>query len=378
MKVILIDDEKSMLLILKKMISKIPDIEIVGSFQSAGEAYKFIKENKVDLAFVDINMPEENGLDFVKRVIAQVGDLAVCFLTAHKEYALQAFEVHAFDYIVKPITQARLENSIQRVKQRFITSFYNKDSAASPKLSVYCLGGLEVFCRGNGTVQFSSSKSIELLAYLLMKNSRYVSKWSVIEHVFKGMPPQNAETYLNTTVYKLRKALEPHGMKHAIISADESYKIDIRDIYVDFLDFETRVSIFSGLNNSSLEEAIKTEKLFAGELFGEKDYSWSLPQKERLSEVYWSFAKKLVSHLLENKQLTAALQILKKMVSINEIDEDVNCLLMKVYADQKDKLSLERQYERYEKVLHIELGISPENTAANLYKELMRSLNKTT
>jgi len=60
MKVIVVDDEKSMLLIMKKMISKIPDIEIVGCFQSAGEAYKFIKKNKVNMVFVDINMPEES------------------------------------------------------------------------------------------------------------------------------------------------------------------------------------------------------------------------------------------------------------------------------------------------------------------------------
>ncbi len=374
MKVILIDDEKTMLLIMKKMISKIPDIEIIGSFQSTGEAFEFIKGNKVDMAFVDINMPEENGLDFARRVSAEIGDIAVAFMTAHKEYALEAFEVHAIDYIVKPISQARLENSIQRAKQRFITSFYYRENLTAPKLSVYCLGGMEVICKGVGTVQFGSSKSIELLAYLLMKNNRYVSKWSIMEDVFRGMPPQNAETYLNTTVYKLRKALEPCGMKSAIKSADESYKIDIEEIYVDFLDFESRICVFSEFNNSNLEEALKTEKLFEGELFGEKDYYWSLPQKERLSEVYWSFAIRLVCCLMEGKQLTAALQILKKLIYINELDEEVNCLLMRVYAAQKDKLSFERQYERYEKALRKELGILPENTAANLYTELMESL----
>ena len=169
MKVILVDDDKSMLLIMKKMISKIPEVEIVGSFQSTGEAYRFIKGNKVDMAFVDIKMPEENGLDFAKRVTSEIGDIAVSFLTAHKEYALEAFEVYAFDYIVKPISQVRLENSIQRARQRFIPN-PARENVISPKLFVYCLGGMEVRSEDNKTVQFSSSKSSELLAYLLLIN----------------------------------------------------------------------------------------------------------------------------------------------------------------------------------------------------------------
>ena len=373
MKIIVVDDEKSMLLIMKKMLAKIPDIEVVGCFQRTGEAYKFIKKNKVDLVLVDINMPDESGLDFVRRVTSEAEDITVSFLTAHKEYALEAFEVYAFDYIVKPITQARLENSIQRAKQRIMPLHPAQKKAISYRLWVYCLGGMEVEGENTGTVQFSSSKSSELLAYLLLKKGRFVSKWRVIEDVFRGMPPQNAETYLNTTVYKLRKALEPHGMKGAIITADESYKINLKDIYVDFIDFENRVSSFSAFNRFNQEEALKAEKLVTGELFGEKDYSWSLPQRERLAEVYWSFAKKLATYLLGTNQPIATLQILKKLIYINELDEEVNCLLMKVYAAQRDKLSLERQYERYTMSLHRELGIFPENKAANLYTELINS-----
>ncbi len=374
MKVILVDDDKSTLLIMKKMISKILNIELVGSFQRTVEAYRFLKNNKVDVAFVDINLPEENGLDFARRVKEEAADTAVIFLTAHKEYALEAFEVQAFDYIVKPISQARLESTIQRMKQRYLFPCHTKINMDSPRLYAYCLGAIEVVGEDNRIVHFSSSKSIELLAYLLAKNGRFVSKWSVIEDVFRGMPPQNAETYLNTTVYKLRKALEAHGMKSAIISHNESYKIDINDIYVDFIDFESRVTSFFGFNISNQEEALNTEKLFAGELFGEKDYYWALPQKERLSEVYWSFAKRLVHYLLDGNQLTVALQILKKLVYLNELDEEVSCLLMRIYAAQKDRLSLERQYERYKKVLRRELGILPENATINLYLSLTKSI----
>ncbi|QHQ61240.1 response regulator [Anaerocolumna sedimenticola] len=354
------------------MLSKIKDIELVGSFQSPSEAYAYIQENKVDMAFVDINMREENGLDFVRRVTAQYKEIAIFFLTAYKEYALEAYGMHAFDYIVKPITFERLENSIQKAKDTLIflqpSNRNNKN-----KILFNCLGGLDVKSTSGGSIQFTSSKSSELMAYLVMHRGRLVSKWRIMEDVFNGMAQSNAETYLNTTVYKLRKALEPHGMKSAIISAEESYKIDLNEVYADIIDFEDRITSIYQLDESNLEKAIQTEKLYSGELFGEKDYSWSLPEKERISEVYFSFAKKLVNYLIDNMKLTVALHITKKLNNFNELDEEINYLLMKIYSLQKNRSLLERQYERYKKILKSELGLSPDNSMVELYHLLIKS-----
>lgn len=374
MKIILVDDEKSMLLIMKKMISKIPEIEIAGAFQSASEAYEFIKENRVDMAFLDIKMPEESGLDLAGRIISEFVGIELVFLTSYKEYALEAFDVHAFDYIVKPVSQERLERTIKRAMQRRVLSLPERDENVSTKLSAYCLNGLDIRDMDGGMVQLNSSKSVELLAYLLMNQGQFVSKWSVMDDVFRGMPPQNAEIYLNTTIYKLRKALEPHGMKALVISANESYRIEIKDTYIDFIDFENRVNDLLVLNEYNLEDALKTEKLFIGELFGDKSYFWSLPEKERLSEMYGDFAKKLVCYLLENNNLTESLKILKKLVYRNELDEEVNCLLMRVYAANRDRSSLIQQYKRFEKVLKRELEVAPGNVVADLYAKLRKSL----
>lgn len=373
MKVILVDDEKSMLLIMRKMLSKIPDIELGGSFQSPGEAYNYIKENKVDMAFVDINMPEENGLDFVRRVTAEINDIAIFFLTAYKEYALEAYGMYAFDYLVKPITQERLENSIRKAREKLIFLQPCEKTVYIRKMVFNCLGNLEVKGKDGKAVQFTSSKSSELMAYLILHRGRLVSKWRIMEDVFAGMLPQNAETYLNTTLYKLRKALEPHGMKSSIISAEESYKIDMREIYVDMIDFETRILKINEFDCHNQEEAVSIEKLYQGELFGEKDYSWSLPEKERITEVYFSFSKKLVKYLIEGVQLTVALHITKKLINFNEIDEEINCLLMKIYALQRNRDLLERQFKRYTGILEKELGLEPGNTVVDLYTVLIKT-----
>ncbi|MEK6266533.1 MAG: response regulator [Clostridium sp.] len=374
MRVILVDDEKSMLLIMKKMISKIPEVEIVGAFQSSCEAYKFIKENSVDIAFIDIQMPGESGLDLARRIISKLEKIDIVFLTSHKEYALEAFDVYAVDYIVKPILQERLEHTINRSMERRIFPIPYSCGGASAKLSVYCLGGLSIRGADGGSVRVNSSKSLELLVYLLLNKGEFVSKWRIMEDVFSGMSPHNAETYLNTTIYKLRNALVHNEMKGAVISTKEGYRIDIEDIYIDFIDFYNRVSVGSIINESNIEDAIKTEKIFVGQLFGDKGYHWSLSAMERLSEVHWDFAKKIVTYLLKNNDLNRSLQILKNMAIRNELDEEVNCLLMEVYAAKKDRISLIKQYNKYTKALQRELQISPENNTAKLYEELRKSL----
>lgn len=114
MKVIIVDDEKAMHLIMKRMLGKIKEVQIVGSFQETTSAFSFVISNKVDLIFVDINMPRENGLDFVKRLREYGSHTKMVFVTSHKEYALTAFRVYAYDYMVKPILEERLRETIQR------------------------------------------------------------------------------------------------------------------------------------------------------------------------------------------------------------------------------------------------------------------------
>jgi len=374
MKVILVDDEKSMLLIMKKMICKIPETEVIGAFQSSSEAYRFIKENKVDIAFIDIKMPEEGGLDFARKIISEFQKIDIVFLTSHREYALDAFDVHAMDYMVKPVSQERLEHTIKRSRERRITTLPYSYLGASGKLSVYCLGGLHIKGVDGSRVQINSSKSLELLVYLLLNKGEFVSKWRIMEDVFSEMSPHNAETYLNTTIYKLRKALGQHEMKEAVISESEGYRIDVKDIYIDFIDFDRRVNALSIINESNVEDAIKTEKIFSGQLFGDKGYHWSLADIGRLSEVHWDFAKKLGSYLLKNNRLDISLQILRKMMIENELDEEVNCILMRVYAAKRDRISLIKHYSRYTKALQRELQIKPSSNTAKIYGELSRSL----
>lgn len=114
MKVVIIDDEKAMHLIMKHMLANIEGVVISGIFQETSSAFTFLMGNIADLIFVDINMPGESGLDFAKRLRKNGCNMNLVFVTSHKEYALPAFDVYPYDYIVKPISQRRLKETLHR------------------------------------------------------------------------------------------------------------------------------------------------------------------------------------------------------------------------------------------------------------------------
>lgn len=111
---IAIDDEPLSLAQISTYISKIPYLELVGKCRDALEAMKIISETHVDLMFVDINMPDLNGLDFVRSLTQKP---KVIFTTAYSEYAIEGYKVEAVDYLLKPFSFQDLLGAADRARR---------------------------------------------------------------------------------------------------------------------------------------------------------------------------------------------------------------------------------------------------------------------
>jgi DNA-binding LytR/AlgR family response regulator len=110
-----IDDEPLALEILKKYIAKIYFLDLKGTFTDPFEAKKILDENPVDILFLDIQMPDINGIEFSKTVNKK--NTAVVFTTAYSEYAVDGFNVDAIDYLLKPIEYDRFLKSVYKAKE---------------------------------------------------------------------------------------------------------------------------------------------------------------------------------------------------------------------------------------------------------------------
>ncbi len=115
-KCIAIDDEPHALRQLAEYIEAVPYLSLEGAFESAFDACNFLHDNAIDLIFVDINMPDINGIDFVKSLSKNV---KIVFITAHSEFAYEGFQLDAADYLLKPISFTDFLKSANKVNERY-------------------------------------------------------------------------------------------------------------------------------------------------------------------------------------------------------------------------------------------------------------------
>ncbi|MEH6406058.1 MAG: LytTR family DNA-binding domain-containing protein [Leeuwenhoekiella sp.] len=115
-KCIVVDDESMAREILERHLAKIDSIEILASCENATEAFNLISSQEIDLIFLDINMPGISGISFARSINSSI---KIIFTTAYREYAIDGFNLHAVDYLLKPISFERLWEAITHFKDTF-------------------------------------------------------------------------------------------------------------------------------------------------------------------------------------------------------------------------------------------------------------------
>lgn len=129
LRIVIADDERPARTFLRNLLEAFEDVEVVAEAQSGAEALDFIEKTKPDLALLDLQMPELTGLEVVKMLRKDDTPL-VAFVTAYDEFAVQAFEVNAVDYLLKPVERGRLRETINRVTERLEqTDFRERETA---------------------------------------------------------------------------------------------------------------------------------------------------------------------------------------------------------------------------------------------------------
>ena len=110
-----IDDEFPATQVVESYINKIPDVEMLASFTKADQALSFIDENEVDFIFLDIQMPNISGIEFVQSLRKQE---KIIFTTAYDQYAVEGFKLNAIDYLLKPFSFDRFVQAVNKAKKQ--------------------------------------------------------------------------------------------------------------------------------------------------------------------------------------------------------------------------------------------------------------------
>jgi len=131
---IIVEDELPAREELKYFIDEEKEIKLIAEFDNPLDTLNFLENNTADVIFLDINMPDMNGISLGKIITKMYPDTKIIFITAYKDYAVDAFEIKAYDYLLKPYSESRIKNLL---KSLLYILFMMTTKFKNPKLNNY-------------------------------------------------------------------------------------------------------------------------------------------------------------------------------------------------------------------------------------------------
>ena len=221
---IAVDDEILMLGALVAAIKASPDINKVSQFSNCDEALDFVKENSVDIAFLDINMRGMGGLALAEKIIVSCPDCKIVFCTGYEEYAIPAFKLHASGYLMKPVSAKDVQVEIDNIKGIRQTE---------KPLTVKCFGNFEVFAKGE-KLAFKRSKTKELFAFLVDRNGAGVTVAEIGVAIWGNDEDQKNHNYIHQLFRDLRQSLEMVGAEEIFERNNYFYSLNPEKLDCDY------------------------------------------------------------------------------------------------------------------------------------------------
>ena len=213
MKTILVDDELWMLQQFEEECSQLPEIEVAGTFSFAEDALVFAKNNLVEFALLDIEMPGMNGVDLAKELRKLYPEVIIVFVTGHKEYLSDFIDMKADYYVLKPYGKKDVKDVLERAR------LYS--ARLKKRVSIRTFGQFEVFIDGK-PLYFKVAKAKEILALMVDLNGSILTSREALTKMW-----ENKEyDYDSTSVYRvnlkrLRDILKEAGVPDIVVQVEQ-------------------------------------------------------------------------------------------------------------------------------------------------------------
>ncbi|ACL19618.1 response regulator receiver and SARP domain protein [Desulfitobacterium hafniense DCB-2] len=270
-----VDDERHALERFERMVSEVKELELCGLFNTGKQLLAYIKEHPLDVVFLDIEMPGINGLQLSGQILDLNETIDIVFVTAFNQYAVEAFELQAMDYLMKPLSKDRLGKTVKRLLK-------TKGSTDRPgKPFIQCFGGFEVFLDGKA-LAWKNSKAKEVLAFLVHKEGVPVSWEKISDAVWPDYNSEKAQTNFHATTYLLRKRLAEAGLARILENGRGNYRIIKDQVHCDLYQLE---ELIKGERIMGKEEVRLLEQLEQRGYMEGSGYVWAYAKAAELDGV---------------------------------------------------------------------------------------------
>lgn len=284
MRVVLVDDEYLALQNLRMKLEEIGGAEIVGMYEDVDDFLESISEIRPDVVFLDVEMPKMNGFAVLDLILAQGLSPQIIFVTAYGQYAVKAFEIEATDYIVKPMDQDRLRQSLDRAARSIAT--LKKEEVHEPRnFKVSCFRRFSVVS-GDADLStgWKTKKSEELLAYLACEKGSFVTKERIAEDLWPEADGDKSLSNLHVAYYYLKLQEKQKGVQLPVESQRGRMRFRVEEAWCDLVEFDR-------LREQGLDSAVQMEtrisfleqaaERYAGPLLADRFYNWGTPLQQK-------------------------------------------------------------------------------------------------
>lgn len=259
MKVIVVDDEEAAVVSFCHDVQGMEDIQILGMFFDAKEAYHFVQNQQVDLAVLDIQMEGINGIELGQMLKEQCPNLLLLYITASDEYAQEAVRLNADGYLTKPYTRGSLAFALESAKSKLKQQNPIFQNAGQKRIVARTFGYFDLYVNGVPHM-FRSRKAKELLALLIDREGGTVTTDQIISILWEDRPNDESTQSLCSKICKtLQGELKACDAEEIFISERGIKRVDTKQFECDLY------QLLAG------EEAAREK--YMGEYL--MDYSWA-------------------------------------------------------------------------------------------------------
>ncbi|QDH21020.1 response regulator [Saccharibacillus brassicae] len=382
MRAMLIDDEKPALMHLERLLRTDGRIEPAVLCTSAREGLERLEQEAVDAVFLDIGMPEMNGLEAAEYIQQARPGIAIIFVTAYSDYAVEAFDLQAIDYLLKPIGTPRLQKAIDRIvpsvqaRQAAGVPSAPVSSAADeerPPADILTFRRLELVDPESGDVRaikWRTAKAQELFAYLLHQGEQWVRRDELIDLLWPDAPIDKSAAYLHTSVYQLRKMLKEWNPRLQLEYRQESYRLLRGGASSDAELFERGSEQLPRDAAGRMSGLQRLLAMWRGGYLEQHDYGWAENRADELKRLRLRLTLELAERERESGSPQEAIRRLSALQGEEPFAEDVCRELMRSCEAAGDKRQAREHYLSLERLLQEELGVRPESQTERLYERI--------
>ena len=359
LKAIIVDDEQLCLTHLENLLLKSGGMEIKAKFTKSLAALDFLQNNQIDVAFLDIEMPDMDGIELANRAIDIQERLAVIFVTAYNQYAVEAFRLNALDYLMKPVTAERLRETLDRIVS--VPSMSTQICLAK----IRCFGKFQVTA-GNTEINFRHKKAEELLAFLIDRKGDFVDRWEICDHLWEEYDGDRALINFHSTLHRLKKTLFQQGAEIPIEHDDGNYRLDINGLDCDYLRFQRFTAASGSIDQSSISEYEAVTENYNGDYLAGKEYAWAKRNRLMMRERFIMLVLQIAEVYQTAGDLQKSIAWLKQGLYHEHLHRELNYRLIRTLLLANDHLQAGRYYEIYQHDLKRKLNQEPDQEFTEL------------